>query len=102
MGLTEDGTQPTQSVRASVAIAGPIETRVVEVELPAGSSIADAAAASRLLPPGAPLDLGVWGHRRPHETQLREGDRVEIYRPLTVDPMDARRIRAEVKRRRSA
>lgn len=88
-------------LRATVAIAGPIESRVVELELPAGASIADAAAASRLLPPGGPLDLGVWGHRRPPETLLREGDRVEIYRPLTVDPMEARRIRAEVKRRRA-
>jgi putative ubiquitin-RnfH superfamily antitoxin RatB of RatAB toxin-antitoxin module len=31
---------------------------------------------------------------------LRDGDRVEIYRPLTVDPKEARRVRAEVRRRR--
>lgn len=101
MGPT-DSAPAAQQFRVSVAIAGPIESRVVELVLPAGSSLADAAVASRLLPPGGPLDLGVWGHRRPADTLLRAGDRVEIYRPLTVNPMDARRIRAEVRRRRAA
>ncbi len=100
--MSTDRTEPGARVRASVAIAGPIESRVVEVELETGATIADAAVASRLLPPGGRLDLGVWGHRCPPETLLHEGDRVEIYRPLTVDPMAARRIRAEVKRRRSS
>lgn len=31
---------------------------------------------------------------------LKEGDRVEIYRPLIIDPKDARRIRAEEKRKK--
>ncbi|MEF9995691.1 MAG: RnfH family protein [Burkholderiaceae bacterium] len=94
-------TESTQRIRVSVAMAGPIESGVVEVELDAGATLAEAALASGLLPPGAPLDLGVWGHRRAPVTALREGDRVEIYRVLTVDPMAARRIRAEVKRRRA-
>lgn len=90
-------------IEASVALAGPIEAKVVTVLLPAGSTLADAVAASGLLPPGAPLDLGVWGHRRPAETLVRPGDRVELYRPLSIDPKEARRIRAEVRKaRRSA
>ena len=31
---------------------------------------------------------------------VRDGDRIEIYRPLQVDPMQARRARAEVQRAR--
>ena len=43
-----------------------------------------------------PLDqfrIGIWGRVRPLETPLRERDRIEVYRPLTVDPMEARRLR---------
>lgn len=39
------------------------------------------------------LQLGIWNHRAAAETMLREGDRVEIYRPLRVDPKVARRER---------
>ncbi len=39
------------------------------------------------------LDLGVWGKRVPAQQVLRDGDRLEIYRALTVDPKVARRQR---------
>ena len=39
------------------------------------------------------LRLGVWGKPRSADTLLRDRDRVEIYRPLTVDPKEARRQR---------
>ena len=39
------------------------------------------------------LKLGVWGRARPLETPLRDRDRVEVYRALTVDPKEARRVR---------
>ena len=39
------------------------------------------------------LKIGVWGRIRPLDTPLRERDRIEIYRPLTVDPKEARRVR---------
>lgn len=39
------------------------------------------------------LRVGIWGRARPLGTSLRECDRIEIYRPLTVDPMEARRLR---------
>jgi putative ubiquitin-RnfH superfamily antitoxin RatB of RatAB toxin-antitoxin module len=41
--------------------------------------------------------LGIHGKLKPPDTRLREGDRVEIYRPLTADPKDARRRRAAKK-----
>jgi putative ubiquitin-RnfH superfamily antitoxin RatB of RatAB toxin-antitoxin module len=31
---------------------------------------------------------------------VREGDRIEVYRPLTVDPKEARRVRATLRNRR--
>lgn len=39
------------------------------------------------------MDLGVWGKRVTTQHVLRDGDRLEIYRPLTVDPKVARRER---------
>lgn len=45
---------------------------------------------------GEPLDalrIGIWGRVRPLSTLLRERDRIEVYRPLTVDPKEARRLR---------
>lgn len=35
-------------------------------------------------------DIGVWGRPVDRDTSLREGDRVEIYRPLMMDPREAR------------
>jgi putative ubiquitin-RnfH superfamily antitoxin RatB of RatAB toxin-antitoxin module len=37
---------------------------------------------------------GVWGKVRPLTYTLRDGDRVEIYRPLLADPKEQRRKRA--------
>ena len=37
--------------------------------------------------------IGVWGKPIPAERVLVEGDRLEVYRPLTVDPKVARRAR---------
>jgi putative ubiquitin-RnfH superfamily antitoxin RatB of RatAB toxin-antitoxin module len=37
--------------------------------------------------------LGVWGRRVPFDTVLREGDRLELYRPLLCDPKESRRRR---------
>ncbi len=39
-------------------------------------------------------DLGVFAHPVAPDRTLRDGDRVEIYRPLLIDPKDARRKRA--------
>jgi hypothetical protein len=49
---------------------------------------------------GVQLEVGVFSQRRALADALHDGDRVEIYRPLTIDPKEARRIRAAVRRRR--
>ncbi|HEV2611255.1 MAG TPA: RnfH family protein [Noviherbaspirillum sp.] len=43
------------------------------------------------------LQVGVFGKRRSLEDVARNGDRVEIYRPLIADPKDSRRRRADKK-----
>ena len=67
------------------------------VELAAGATVADALAASGVAARHAGIDLsrlGIFGRRVEPRSPLAEGDRVEIYRPLTLDPKEARRIRA--------
>ncbi|WP_426191334.1 RnfH family protein [Massilia sp. DWR3-1-1] len=41
--------------------------------------------------------VGVFGKKRPLESVLRDGDRVELYRPLLADPKESRRRRAGTK-----
>lgn len=94
------------TLRVRVVYLPPGESWEREVLLPAGATVADAVHASEVLqahPELAqrPLDTGVFGHLRALDTRLHDGDRVELYRGLTVDPKEARRIRAEVRRRRS-
>ena len=69
----------------------------VILRLPVGATVADALAASGLLQrhqlPAEGLRLGVWSKLREAASVLRDKDRVEVYRPLTVDPKEARRQR---------
>ncbi len=69
----------------------------VSLRLPAGTTLADALRSSGLLERHAlalaGLRVGVWCKPREPEALLRDLDRVEIYRPLTVDPKEARRQR---------
>jgi putative ubiquitin-RnfH superfamily antitoxin RatB of RatAB toxin-antitoxin module len=80
-----------------VAAVAPREVRVVSLALPAGSTVSDALVAAGLLAAGAPLpegaNCGVWSRRCDRGRALRDGDRVELYRALTVDPKEARRLR---------
>lgn len=48
------------------------------------------------------LRLGVWGKLRESSSLLRDRDRVEIYRPLQVDPKEARRLRYKRHRDKAA
>jgi putative ubiquitin-RnfH superfamily antitoxin RatB of RatAB toxin-antitoxin module len=69
----------------------PREVREWQLQLPAGSTVADAIAACGL--GNEPLDVGVWGRKAAGRQSLRDRDRVEVYRPLVVDPKVARRER---------
>lgn len=70
----------------------------VALELAAGSTVREAVRASgiaarhpAILADGQPV--GIWGRLCGLDDPLRDGDRVELYRGLTVDPKEARRQR---------
>ncbi len=74
---------------------GPRQTQEWSLDLPAGSTVADALGACGCVEPNSPVQLllGIWGRRCKPTQLLREGDRLEIYRGLRVDPKVARRER---------
>lgn len=88
----------TKPLRCEVVYALPDRQFVVEVRLAEGATVADAVSASGLLAAHRlereHLVLGIFGTRAAPEKALQDGDRVEIYRALQVDPRTARRERA--------
>lgn len=91
-------------LRISVAFsprAGEVDE--VQLLLPDGATVADALRASAMQArhPAHALDglpVGVWGAFCERDAPLRDRDRVELYRPLLVDPKEARRQRQRVQR----
>jgi putative ubiquitin-RnfH superfamily antitoxin RatB of RatAB toxin-antitoxin module len=86
-----------------VVYALPQRQRVVSVPLREGMTAEQAVQASAILadfPELAeqPLLLGIYGRRVEGTERLRDGDRVEIYRPLKFDPREARRRAAQAAR----
>jgi putative ubiquitin-RnfH superfamily antitoxin RatB of RatAB toxin-antitoxin module len=76
----------------------PGEVDIRELDVPAPLTVRDALAASGLLEAHPAIDLatqrvGIWGRRCRLDDSVREGDRIEVYRPLRVDPKEARRLR---------
>ncbi len=90
-------------MRVSVALALPARQDVIELELPDGASVGDAIAAARLGDRYPDVDFssmrtGIWSRAAAANTRLRDGDRVELYRPLKADPKQQRRNRAKARR----
>ena len=90
-------------MKVEVAYATVKAQTLLTVEVAESASVADAVVASGVLErhveiawPDVPL--GIFGQRCAADTALRPGDRVEIYRPLVIDPKQARRERAEKRR----
>ena len=100
MGPVDADGVATPIVRVAIACSpragGAFE---MTLALPAPATALDAIRASGLferhpeLGLGEPL-IGIWGRACAPETILADGDRVEVYRPLTMDPNEARRLRA--------
>jgi uncharacterized protein len=91
--------EPAAKLQVSVAYS-PRANVVDEVAvlLNPGATVADALEASGLQSRYPELALGsasigIWGAFCRREDLLRDRDRVEVYRPLLVDPKEARRLR---------
>ena len=89
-------------MKVVVAWASPASEGSVDVELAEGASVADAiAACDGLALAGIPAGIAgyaIFGQTARGATTLRDGDRVEITRPLVVDAKSVRLARARLQR----
>lgn len=86
---------------------GPRSVQELVLNVAVGATVLDAVRASDLMARfpelvEADLLLGIWGQKTGPDQLVQHGDRVEIYRPLRVDPKVARRTRFEAQGARSA
>ncbi len=89
------------TIHVEVAYALPNKQVIVGVEVEEGTSMLEAARLSGITHQFPELDIensdmGIFGkvESNPATYQLRAGDRVEIYRPLLMDPKEVRKQRA--------
>ena len=87
-------------IEVELAYAEREQQHVVSVEVEDGARVLDVIAASNIHAAFPALQItsknvGIFGKVVAPETRVKAGDRVEIYRPLAVDPIEARRERAK-------
>jgi len=83
-------------LRVEVIAAWPGRVERFRLELEEGATVRTALAAVQRF---ATSGVGIYGRRVTLDTRLADGDRVEIYRALGADPKEARRRRAQARRR---
>ncbi|GLQ99678.1 RnfH family protein [Dyella mobilis] len=96
--MSTDNPETASTVTVEVVYATEARHWLRRLCLPRGSTVMQAVEQSGLLQelPQLEVDpsrLGVFSRRVAPDDALHDGDRVEIYRPLTLDPKDARRRR---------
>ena len=89
-------------IRVEIAYATPDRQEIISLEVPPDSTIAQAIEYSGIQERFPEIDLtkqsvGIFSRKCKLTDTVQEGDRVEIYRPLTIDPKDARRAKATKK-----
>ena len=91
------------NIQIEVVYALADEQVVIPIECPYGATLGEAIERSGIEQRCPSIDLdnmdvGVFGLKQPLDYVLSDQDRVEIYRPLLLTPVEARRLRAEVNR----
>ena len=91
-------------IRVEVAFALPEKQKLISIEVPEGTTMFEAAELSGIAAhfDGLQLDkmpMGIFGKAEgnPRKRVMRQGERVEIYRPLIADPKETRKARAKKK-----
>lgn len=98
-------TKTPETIRVEVAHARPEKQALLAVDVAPGTTVMQAIEASGIRDafPGLEVDpqrLGIFSRKAQPDEELRDGDRVEIYRPLIADPKEARRKRAAAERKK--
>ena len=84
-----------------VYIASDKNTVYLTLDLADGATVADALNQSHIYsthPETKELSVGIYAKLVTVTTVLKDGDRIELYRPLALDPKDKRRLKAKLKK----
>ncbi|MCV2883887.1 RnfH family protein [Aestuariibacter sp. AA17] len=89
-----------KQISIEVAYARPEKQSLLEVVVESGATVEDVISASGIMKRYTEIDLtknkvGIWNRTCKLSDIPKEGDRIEIYRPLIADPKEVRRRRAE-------
>ena len=102
-----DDEESGPTIRVEVAYATPQRQLIVPLDVPVGTTALEAVQQSNIASEFPQIDLdkdpmGIFskpldgkGRPKPDEYVMSAGDRVEIYRPLLIDPKAARLDRAK-------
>lgn len=87
-------------INVEVVFALPTSATCLSIEVQKGTTVEQAVIQSGIIEKCPQIDptalsMGVWNRTVKANYELKDGDRIEIYRPLIADPKDARRKRAE-------
>lgn len=88
-----------KTINVEVAYAEPARQVIIPVNVDEGTSVGGAIVQSGIMVEFPDVDIenskvGIFGRATTMETVLKDGDRVEIYRPLIADPKEVRRKKA--------
>lgn len=91
-------------IKVELVYALPTEQELLTLEVAEGSTVRDVIMQSGILQRYPEIDLGVskvgiFSKIISLEKIIKVMDRIEIYRPLTIDPVEARRLRAPSKKK---
>jgi putative ubiquitin-RnfH superfamily antitoxin RatB of RatAB toxin-antitoxin module len=87
------------AISVEIAYARPEEQAILRLDVVPGTTLLQAVEQSGIVERFPEIDLGdlkagIFGKLKKNDQVLREGDRVEIYRPLIADPKEVRKQRA--------
>jgi uncharacterized protein len=91
---------PNNKISVEVAFAASSKQKIIALDVDAGSTIQSVIQQSAILTVFPEIDLakqkvGIFGKIKSLSDTVKAGDRIEIYRPLTIDPKEARRAKAK-------
>ena len=90
----------SENINIEVVYALPDQQTLLKLTVPLGTTVEEAVLASGIIEKHPEIDLatnklGIFGKLTKAAAELRDHDRIEIYRPLLADPKEVRRRRAE-------
>lgn len=92
-----------KTIEVEIVYALPERQMLMKVQVPIGTTVEQAVLQSAILVQFPEIDLnknrfGIFSRFVERDTVLQQCDRIEIYRPLLIDPKEARRLRVKQKR----